>query len=388
VIYLHASKQAKILQGHPWVFPHAIHPPKNKIKDGDWVEVYSAQGKKIGAGFYNGNSLYRVRIIANALLLNQYSHWVDIVRYRLQQAQLKRQQLGLPNANNTAYRLVNSEADGLSGLVIDVFNDIVVVSSTAYWCELYRELLLLEIQALSAKQKILWFGQTKPLAQDGWLSPHRDDVHDLSTQILESGIRYQIHFDQIQKTGIYLDQRENHAILAPFCHNKRVLDLYTYHGGFALHAAKANASMVVAVDSSAAAIEHAKRNAKLNGLHHIDWQLGDAKDYLSSAKNFDVIILDPPKLVPSRKDLPRAKNYYRFLHRELFKVMQTGSLLLTCNCSSALSMQEFSQLVAQQAALEGRTLQVLASYGPAVCHPTLPIFPEGHYLSALLVTLL
>lgn len=387
-IFLHANKQTKILQGHPWVFPQAIQTVKTKIRDGDWVEIYSAQGEKIAGGFYNGNSLYRIRVLASAKLMNQFSNWVDIVDFRLQQAIQKRCQLGLPNTNNTAYRLVNSEADGLSGLVIDVFNDIIVISSTAYWCELYRELLQSKIQALCPQQQLLWYGQDKALAQDGWGKPHRDNSSGLSTEILEAGIRYQIHFDQIQKTGIYLDQRENHARLAPLCQNKRVLDLYTYHGGFALHAARAKASMVMAVDSSAAAIEHAKRNAQLNQLDNIDWQLGDAKDYLSRAQHFDVIILDPPKLIPSKKDLPKAKNYYRFLHRELFKVMQEGSILLTCNCSAALSMQNFSELVAQQATLEGRTLQVLASYGPAICHPTLPIFPEGHYLSALLVMLL
>jgi 23S rRNA (cytosine1962-C5)-methyltransferase len=273
-------------------------------------------------------------------------------------------------------------------LVIDVFNDIFVISSTAYWCELYRELIQTQIKELFPHQTQVWLGQAKALAQDGWSNPHRDIPENLQTEILESGVKFEIHFNQIQKTGIYLDQRENHARLASLCRGKRVLDLYTYHGGFALHAAKAGASFVRAVDSSQAAIEHAQRNAIRNQLQHIDWQHDDARNHLASAGDFDVIILDPPKLVPSKRDLPKAKNMYRYLHREIFKVMKPGSLLMTCNCSSALSVEEFKHLIAQQAHLEGQVLQVLGSYGPALCHPTLDIFPEGQYLSAILVTLL
>jgi 23S rRNA (cytosine1962-C5)-methyltransferase len=386
-IVLNANKQAKVLQGHPWVFPHAIKQIKGQVHAGDWVEVYSAEGKKIGGGFYNPNSLYRVRMVASSQLLESYSNWVDVVDYRIRQAKRKREQLGLPNPKNTGYRLLNSEADGLSGLVIDVFNDILVISSTAYWTELYRELIQNKIQKQFQNFRQVWFGQVKPLAQDGWQTPHRDCPKSLETEILEAGVKFAIQFDQVQKTGIYLDQRENHARLAPLCQNKRVLDLYTYHGGFALHAAKAGASYVRAVDSSQAAIEHGQRNANLNQVK-VDWQLGDAKEHLASAKDFDIIILDPPKLVPSKKDLPRAKKLYRYLHREIFKAMQPGSLLLTCNCSSALSVQEFTQLIAQEAHLEGRVLQILGTYGPAICHPSLNIFPEGQYLSAILVTLL
>ncbi|WP_199287661.1 class I SAM-dependent rRNA methyltransferase, partial [Escherichia coli] len=149
------------------------------------------------------------------------------------------------------------------------------------------------------------------------------------------GVLYHVEFAQTQKTGLFLDQRENHKRIAKLSRGKRVLDLYTFTGGFALHAAKAGALHVTAVDSSAQAIEQAKNNAVLNHLNTIEFIKADAREYLKIAGEYDVVILDPPKLVPSQKHLQQAKNYYRFLHREAFKYMKPGSLLMTCNSLSA-----------------------------------------------------
>jgi 23S rRNA (cytosine1962-C5)-methyltransferase len=387
-IFLNAAKQQKIIAGHPWVFPHAIQQIKGKPNTGEWVDVYDNEMNKIGGGFFNSNSLYRVRMIANKSLIEQFSNWQDIIQYRLEKALLLRTTLGLPNQANTAFRLCNSECDGLSGLVIDVLNDFAVVSSSAYWVEQNREQITHIIKTLLPKHQVLWFGQPKPLAQDGWTTPYRDTAQNLKTTIQEDSVLFEVHFENTQKTGIYIDQRENHARLARLCKGKKVLDLYTYHGGFAIHAAKAGAIEIKAVDSSEPAIEHAKRNAILNQTPDINWEVGDAKDFLNEAGHYDVVILDPPKLIPSKKHLNQAKNLYRFLHRQLFKVMQSGSILMTCNCSSALSMQDFTNLVAQQASNEGRQIQILGTFGPALCHPTLPIFPEGQYLSAILLSVM
>jgi 23S rRNA (cytosine1962-C5)-methyltransferase len=385
-IILNQSKQSKIISGHPWVFPNAIEKITHQTEAGAWVEVYDHQYQIIGGGFYNPHSLYRVRMIAHKNQMQNQNNWQDIVQQKLQQAIKLRQNLNLPNIHTNAFRLCNSESDGLSGLIIDYLNDILVVSSSAYWVETHRPLLTQMIQKLYPMHRIIWLGQKKPLQQDGIENPFREDIPGLTTVIKESNIQFEIHFDQIQKTGIYIDQRENHARLAELTANKQVLDLYTYHGGFALHAACAGASHVTAVDSSAPAIEHAKRNAVLNQIEHIEWHVADARDFLSKAHHYDVIILDPPKLVPSKKHLHQAKNLYRYLHRELFKNMKSGSLLMTCNCSSALSTSDFTKLVSQQAQSVGKQLQILGTYGPAICHPILPSFPEGQYLSSLLVS--
>lgn len=380
-VILTPQKQQKIIAGHPWVFPQAIQNIHGQPEAGDWVEVFNNQGLKIGGGFYNPNSLYRVRMIGH---YHDEKNSQDVLQHRLQQAIQTRQTLNFPNQHTNCYRLCNSESDGLSGLVIDVFHDITVISSSAFWTERYREEILDTLKKHFPNQQFLWFGQAKPLSQDGWLHPYRDE-QPLQTVVKEAGVQFQIRFDQVQKTGIFLDQRENHQRVAELCKGKKVLDLYTYHGGFALHAACHGAKQVTAVDSSAPAIEHAKQNALLNGVTQIDWVVDDAKHHLEKAKDYDVVILDPPKLVPSKKHLHQAKNLYRFLHRQLFRHMQSGSILMTCNCSSALNANEFTQLVAEQAVAEQREIQVLGVYGPSICHPVLPIFPEGHYLTAVLV---
>ena len=384
-IILSSQKQQKIIAGHPWVFPQAIQKIQGKPLDGDWVEVYTAQGELIGGGFFNSHSLYRVRMIAHAKLMQTFNNWQDILKFKIEQAIYLRKNLGFPNHHTNGFRLCNSESDGLSGLVIDTFNHISVISSSAYWTELHREFMMGILKKHFPQQQFLWFGQVKSLQQDGWSHPHRDEGQGISTMVKEADVLFEIHFENVQKTGIFLDQRENHQRVAALCKDKTVLDLYTYHGGFALHAAKAGAKHVVAVDSSAPAIEHAKKNADLNHLHHIEWVVDDAKNHLERSGDFDVVVLDPPKLVPSKKHLHQAKNLYRFLHRQVFRNMKSGSILMTCNCSSALNSEEFTQLVAQQASSEQRQIQILGIYGPSICHPVLPVFPEGQYLTALLV---
>lgn len=383
-IYLHQTKQGMIRKGHPWVFPKAIAKHTGHLVTGELVQVLSNEGEKIGAGIYNEHSLYRIRMLGYAFESNEnrsLHQWVD---FRLQQAFHLRQTLGLPCAITNAYRLFNSEGDGLSGLTIDCFNQVCVVSSSAYWVEKHKDLIKASIQNIFPQHEILWLPQSKALLQDGW-SQIDEHVVSGTQQILEAGVLFQVDFTNTQKTGLFLDQRENHQRIAQLAKGKQVLDLYTYTGGFALHAAKAGAAKVTAVDSSAQAIHLAKRNATLNQIEFIEFIEDDARNYLDKAGDYDLIILDPPKLVPSQKHIQRAKNYYRFLHREVFKVMKPGALILTCNCSSAMSSEAFTELVSAQAFAVGKIGRILGVFGPSSCHPTLAAFPEGQYLTAVLM---
>jgi 23S rRNA (cytosine1962-C5)-methyltransferase len=383
-VILLAAKQNTVLRGHPWIFPKAIAHHTGKLITGHLVDIYTAEGELLGVGVYNEHSLYRVRVLALASEAVDLNNFKSLIAHRLQQAKKVRECIDLPNKKNTAYRLFNSEADGLSGLTIDRFNQFCVVASSAYWVELNKEIITQVLQELFPDDQVIWMSQSKPLAQDGWINVEVQQTQH-STQVLEEGIIYQVEFAHAQKTGLFIDQRENHSRLAELSRGKKVLDLYTYTGGFALHAAKAGALQVIAVDSSGQAIAQARNNAALNGLNNIDFIEADARDYLLKAGDYDVVVLDPPKLVPSQKHLQRAKNYYRFLHREVFKHMKPGSLLMTCNCSSALSSSEFCSLVSAQALAVGKQARVLGVYGPSSCHPTLASFPEGNYLTAVLL---
>ncbi|RMX18754.1 class I SAM-dependent rRNA methyltransferase [Legionella jordanis] len=382
-IYLQKMKEGAIRRGHPWIFPKAISKIKAKPTTGELVDIFSSEGELLGVGAYNHHSLYRVRVLAQSWENLDCTSIETLVQHRLHQAFQVRESLNLPNPQTNAYRLFNSEADGLSGLTIDRFNDITVVSSTAFWVEANKNIIS-NCLSKTIQGELLWFSQEKPLSQDGW-QEFVEQKSGAKTQVMEAGIVYEIDFSNAQKTGLFLDQRQNHQRMAELSRNRRVLDLYCYTGGFALHAAKASASKVTAVDSSAQAIVQAKQNAQLNGLEDIEFIEADAREFLSKAGDYDVVILDPPKLVPSQQHLQRAKNYYRFLHRELFKSMRPGSLLMTCNCSSALTTAEFGSLVTSQAMAVGKQARVLGIYGPANCHPTLPVFPEGNYLTAVLL---
>lgn len=381
-IIVGTAKQNTILRGHPWIFPKAIVQSKGSLITGDLVDIYNEEHQFLGVGAYNEHSLYRVRVLALAHEKNM-TNYEELIKTRLYQAQRLRQSLGLPNGQTNAYRLFNSEADGLSGLTIDRFNHHCVVSSSAYWVENNREIITQIIQTVLPQDEILWFSQAKPLSQDGWKGELTSEGNQ-STHIVELGILFHIEFAKAQKTGLFIDQRENHRRIAELAKGKKVLDLYTYTGGFALHAAAAGAAMVIGVDSSEQAIRQARENAVLNQLTNIEFIEADARDYLSRSSEFDIIILDPPKLIPSQQHLHRAKNYYRFLHRQVFQVMKPGALLMTCNCSSALSAADFCALVSAQALAVGKQVRILGTYGPAACHPTLAAFPEGNYLTAIL----
>ncbi len=383
-VYLHKNKLNAVQRGHPWIFPKAISKTMGKLVTGELVKLFDAEEKPLGVGIYNEHSLYRVRVVALQNEAIDTSSMSSIITQRLEQALMIRQALQLPNESTTAYRLFNSEADGLSGLTIDRFNHISVIASSAYWVEANKAIIKQCLQNLFAGEEVLWLAQVKPLTQDGW-EQDKEPIVARTTQVREGGVIYQVDFTQAQKTGLFLDQRENHQRIAALAKGKRVLDLYCYTGGFALHAAKGGASKITAVDSSAQAIAQAKQNAQLNKINIIEFIAADARDYLANAGDYDLIILDPPKLVPSQQHLERAKNYYRFLHREMFKAMRSGSLLMTCNCSSALTTQEFSALVSNQATLVGKQARLLGTFGPASCHPTLSAFPEGNYLTALLL---
>lgn len=385
-ISLHQAKCGAVRRGHPWIFPKAINKFSGKFQTGELIDVYDNDNQLLGVGVFNEHSLYRVRLLAQAFEVTPDTSFESLVSMRLKQALAIRQVLDLPNDMTTAFRLFNSEADGLSGLTIDCFNKTCVVASSAYWVEAQKAIIGKCIQDITGCDDIIWLAQSKPLSQDGWKQSEIVEPPVITTEVMEAGVRYQVNFAHAQKTGLFLDQRENHQRIAQLAKGKRVLDLYSYTGGFALHAAMAGASKVTAVDSSSQAIEQARQNAVINGLGEaIEFVEADARDYLVQAGDYDLIILDPPKLVPSQQHLERAKNYYRFLHREIFKAMKPGSILMTCNCSSALSPIDFSNLVSAQATMVKKQARILGVFGPASCHPTLSAFPEGNYLTAVLL---
>lgn len=337
-----------------------------------------------------------------------------ILRHKLLAAMETRKALGLPSSNSSTstitntYRLVNGEGDGLSGLAIDVLNNLVVIMSSAAWCEAHRRDIVAVVEELTSRQ-VLWKTTPSRLKQDGW-ELGKDDTddessttQDASTAVIlqESGVLYRAYpYQDGQKTGVYCDQRDNKYQLAMLCQGKSVLDLCCYHGGFSLTAKLlGGAKHCTGVDSSQDAIDVCRENAQLNGIADEDMEFirDDVDNFMKLAaadqsnKFWDVIVLDPPKLAPSVSGLDRASRKYHSLNRDALKLINPtdGGLFLTCTCSAAMTQKDGGQFfleTVQQAALSaGRRITLLRTSGAAACHTQSPAsYPAGAYLTAAL----
>lgn len=368
--------------GNPFVYPKACdHWPAN-LSMGEWVRVCDASGQLIGQGVFNPNSLYRIRMLS----FGEEKTLENALRIRIQEAISLRKLLNLPNAKTNAYRLINSEGDGLSGVTVDVFNTHAVVQVTCAWALVHRELLQTLFQELLPSLRFIWRPLEKILKQEGWEEVIAREEGS-NVQILENGLSYDVNPYQGQKTGFYCDQRDTRSLVQTYAKNRRVLDVFCFSGSFSLHAALGGAISVKGVDSSADAISFAKRNAALNELT-VDFEEADAFHALNNASNVDFIILDPPKLAPSEKHLQKALKHYTQLNEAALRVLSSEGLLLTCSCSQAVSLEDLQYVLRNAALASKKHLQVLKTGSAGADHPVNIAFPEGHYLKWVLVRVL
>ena len=346
-----------------------------------------------------------------------------ILERKVSDAIYTRLAMNLPSSNTDTYRLLNGEGDGLSGLAVDIIGGkAAIVMSSAAWCEIHKGVIVHVLeQALMNHPSyvgkdiidIVWRNTPSRLKQDGYEikngtsddDDNDDDDEKAETSIIatECGVKYITYpYSNGQKTGFYCDQRENRFMIAQLCHNKRVLDLCCYNGGFALASMlEGHAASVVGVDSSQDAIDASIENANLNGLHEkekdsISFVKDDITDFMKRAietgdDEYDVIVLDPPKLAPSVSSLDRASRKYHSINRDAMNLIDKdhGGLLLTCTCSAAMSQKDGGQYflnVVNGAALSAkRRVTLLRVTGAAPCHTQSPAsFPAGQYLTAAL----
>lgn len=407
--------------GNPIVFGGAVADVTPGAKTGDAVLVTDHAGAPLGWGTLNTTSMYRVRMLAGAaeaaaqpqLALN-----VDAtVGARVRAATALRHRLGLPSTQTDTYRLLNSEGDRLSGLVADVFGPYVVAACSAAWAEQRRGVIAAQLLAATPTAKaVLWRPSAELLKKEGlpegsaqpcyftreggehalptnWSTDGASDGAGAAlpsrVRVMENGVAYLVSLQSGQKTGSYCDQRENRQRVRAASSGARVLDLCCYSGGFSLSAALGGATSVTGVDSSAAALALATENAALNHVSAIcQFVQADVMEYLVEAQTrskqtYDVVILDPPKLAPSRDVLAKAAGRYRRLNSLAASLVAPGGMLLTCTCSGAMTQSgTFAALAADAAAAVGRHAALLAQAGPAACHVTTPAYAEGNYLTA------
>jgi 23S rRNA (cytosine1962-C5)-methyltransferase len=258
------------------------------------------------------------------------------------------------------------------------------VASSAYWVELCRGEIIAAVQHLPGIAKVCWQQVRGPLELDGW---HQFDEPGEAevVEVREHGVRYRVDAGGGQKTGFYCDQRDNRLTIRRRARGRRVLDLYCYTGGFAINAALGGAADVLAVDSSSPAVERARENAALNGVDLLVCEHADAPGMLRKCRDYDLVILDPPKLATTRAHVRKALRHYAGLVHSAFDALAPGGLLFLCSCSSALTAEDLVTVVRDVSLESQRATALLAETHAGPDHPIHPAFPEGEYLNCVLV---
>jgi 23S rRNA (cytosine1962-C5)-methyltransferase len=390
-VTLKKGRARPLWHGHPWVYAQAIASIDGDVEDGDRVAVCDDRGVFIGTGILNQKSAIAVRLFERQPDRELDATWL---REKLDRALALRRRMGLPNEQTDCYRLVNSEGDGLSGLVIDVYARAAVIQFTALAMQQREEQIVEALLSLLSPDLLVVaapgsFAETERLlAGPRVLLPEKTAPQDVCTKVecRELELRYEVDLLETQKTGLFLDQRQNHALVRDFARGARVLDLYAYHGGFALNAAAAGASSVTAVDASSKAVAAITANARRNHLSVVAVE-ADVFRYLREVapQSVDLVVLDPPKFARSRREVDSAKKGYLKLHRQAMATLAPGGILVSAICTQLVSLEDLCRIAARAAGEEKRTVQLLATHGAACDHPRPVAFDEGDYLKLIVL---
>jgi 23S rRNA (cytosine1962-C5)-methyltransferase len=367
---------------HPWIFQKMVEKPAGRLPAGSVVDVLDRDGKWVGRAFYNGHSRIALRI-----LTADPAEAIDTAFFerRLDRAiALRRGWLGL-DAVTDAYRLAFSEADDLSGLVVDRFGLVLVLEFFAAGMYRFRPIIQEVLARYFPDSQSYWFAEEHIQKQESF--DCRAPEPPPPGVITEHGLRFRVAPGSKHKTGFFLDQRDNRRSLASFCGGKRVLDLCCNTGGFAVYAkALGQAEEVVGVDLDEQALALARQNANLNQAR-IRFVQADLfswlRDVLPSGERFDVVVLDPAKQTRDREAVGFALKRYLDMNRLALQAVVPGGILLTCSCTGLVGEAEFLESVRRAAWQAGRTIQVLRVAGAAADHPYLLHVPEGRYLKAV-----
>ena len=374
---------------HPWVLDSAVATVEGSPADGDVVDLATHDGHFVGRGLWNSQSRIRVRLYAfDAATKLDDAFWLG----RLTSAIALRRHLGLDDPAGAA-RLVNSEGDDLSGLIVDRYGDYLAVQVTALAIATRLEMICDALAAALAPKGILLRGAERGLAKlEGLAMPDRVIRGTAPTGpifVHEHGLKFGVDLAEGQKTGYYLDQRDNRQAAARHARGRRVLDMFCYSGGFAVAcAASGGARSVLAVDTSSKAAALARANADLNGAANVTVEAVDAFEKLDSlaaaGERFGMIVLDPPKFARSRATVDDALRAYHRINRVAVGLLEPGGILVTCSCSGSVTRDDFHQMLSGVAQRSGRSIQILESRGAAADHPVNASCLEGEYLTCVI----
>jgi 23S rRNA (cytosine1962-C5)-methyltransferase len=382
-VMLRKGRARPLWFGHPWVYANAVERVEGTVAPGDVVSLHDHDGRFIGRGFYNPRSQIPLRLCTRA------DEPVDaaFLRARIARARAARARLGLPSERTNIYRLVNSEGDDLPGLVVDVYGDAAVLQMTTLGIAARRAEILDAVEAELGARTLFELAPAAYAELEGFAAGSRVARGESRGSVagVEDDVRLEVEPLSGQKTGMFIDQRETRARVGALSLGARVLDCYSYAGGFALQAARGGAAEVTAVDSSARAVARIEAHAAANDVT-INAVEADVFRYLETVtpRAFDLVVIDPPKFARARKDVEAARKGYERLNALALQAAAPGAVLVTCSCSQNVDADTFERIVAAGAKQAGREVRVFERRGAASDHPLPPAFTEGQYLKVLL----
>ncbi|WP_374948959.1 class I SAM-dependent rRNA methyltransferase [Mucilaginibacter sp.] len=388
-VVLKKGKEKAVLHKHPWVFSGAIETVKGKPVNGEIIRLLDAKKDFLAYGFYNDQSRVAVRLLEWDENVAVDEHWF---REKVRTAIAGRAHI-LADGSTDTCRLIFSESDYLPGLIVDKYADHLAVQVLTSGMQNALPVIIDELNTVLKPASIFDKSDAASRLHEGLTTDNSLLAGNQPPELVmvkENGITYGINIAEGQKSGFYCDQRYNRQVLASYAKGKKVLDCFSYTGGFSLNSLMNGAAQVTSVDSSALALETLQENIRLNGFENtkhnaiksdVNVQLRKFRD---EGEMFDVIVLDPPKYAPSRSALDRASRAYKDLNRLGMQLLNSGGLLATFSCSGAMDMETFKQVLAWAALDAGKQVQFVYQFHQPEDHPVRASFPEGEYLKGLL----
>jgi 23S rRNA (cytosine1962-C5)-methyltransferase len=393
IIHLKSGRDRQLLLGHPWIFSGALKNIEQNIEPGSFVRVKNSKKQIVGTGYYNPQSQICVRIVSfqDNVEINQ-----EFLELRLRQA-FDRRKAFINEAETDAFRLVHSEADGLPGIIVDKYADYLVIQCHTLGAEKLKEWLINAAVKVFSPTGIYEKSEVAARKHEGLGQGNTGTVfgEDPPQEITvkEYGLQFKVSLTEGQKTGFFIDQRENRKLVRAIAAGKRVLNLYSFSGATSVAALAGGAKEVISVDVDQGALDLLEDNLKLNDLDPAAHKsvAADVNKYLTEVARyeepFDLIILDPPAFAKHKSAIKKATRGYQDINAKTMRNLKEGGFLLSCSCSGLISNDDFRNIMMNAARDVGKPMVLLADYPQPFDHPTLPAFQEGRYLKSFLLQL-
>lgn len=385
-VFLKPKKEESLQRFHPWVFSGAIQYIDGKPAEGELVEVYASSKDFLAIGHFQIGSI-AVRVLSFTQVPVDAKFWYE----KVASAYHLRQTIGLISEKNNTYRLIHGEGDSLPGLIVDIYDDTAVMQAHSVGMHLIRQMLaeaivkhIPEVQNVYYKSETTLPFKAPVDPEDGYLIGKETKAY----MALENGLKFQVDWLRGQKTGFFVDQRENRALLEMYAKDKNVLNMFCYTGGFSVYAMRGGAKLVHSVDSSAKAIELTDKNISLNfpeDARHASFAEDAFKFLNANQHQYDLVVLDPPAFAKHRDALRNALKGYKRLNAKGIEQIKPGGILFTFSCSQVVTREQFRLAVFSAAAETSRNVRILHQLSQPADHPVNIYHPEGEYLKGLVL---